>query len=190
MIDILYDYRHLFQVYAFDNKEYKKAIRTPQRFEICNRLLENFIPIPARAVFARRYFPVETKNAVEVIMKTAITDLIDEMIQNDLVFPPTNITQMKTIQSFAGYPNDMIEDSFLDRIYGNLSLSGNETLFKTFLKLERYRKFIDFQDLTEEDYLTMKIGKEVGETIFGCKLIKLEYLCERTWARGVNIAGH
>lgn len=179
MIDILYDYRNLFQVYAFENKEYKTAIKTPQRFEVCNRLLEKYIPIPSRAIFARKYFSVDAKTKVEALMYTAVENYADKIVHDELIEETTKITRIRGIKAFAGYPNDMIEDSFLDRIYVNLELTGNETLFETFRKLEIYRKFIDFMDFSDEDYLTMKIGNTVGDSSFGCKLLLLKYICEK-----------
>lgn len=46
-------YRQLYEVYTFSHKQFKAAIKTPQRFEICNGSLNSLIPIPARAMFAR-----------------------------------------------------------------------------------------------------------------------------------------
>lgn len=174
LIDILYDYRHLFEVYPFDNKEYKTAIKTPERFELCNRLLDKFMPIAVNAMFARRYLTKDSKEAVHKLMKIAIDDF--EFETNDS--EPELSSRIKRIQIFAGYPNDMIEDSFLNKLYEKLNLNGNETLFESFKAIFRYQKFINMLELSNDDWKTLKVDSETGGNVFSCKLVSYKYLCE------------
>lgn len=114
-------------------------------------------------------------------MNSAVQTYADKLVNNDLDASKTNILRIRATKSFAGYPNNMTDDAFLDRIYTNLDLTGNETLFETFQKLEIYRKFIDFMDLSDEDYLTMKIGRAVSDDPFSCKILMLKYICKKVF---------
>lgn len=176
MIDILYDYRDLFQVYGFAHKKYKTAIKTPQRFEICNLLLEKLIPVPSRAIFAQRYISDEAKKAAEVIMNIAIASHLDEIVRLNNT-TPEYVSKIMALKAIAGYPMNMTDDSFLDRIYANLTLNGNETLFETYRKLVQHQKFIDYMKHSSEDYLTLTIGKTSVESAFSCTFATTEILC-------------
>lgn len=181
MIDILYDFRHLFEVYPFSHKEYKKAIKTPQRFENCNTWLEGLIPLPPRALFARRYFPDKTRKAAKALMDSAIEDFKSYIVDPVFDFrkiPDIKLDKINGVEAVAGYPNDMIEDAFLDRIYEKLDLNGNETLFETFRELKSFYIFFKMIDLSPQDLLTVKIGSRKGGHVFACSLISFKYLCE------------
>lgn len=176
-IDILYDYRDLFEVYPFNNKQLKKAIKTPQRFEICNALVDSLLSLPARALFTRRYFPSNFKTAAENLMKSAFS-----------FFSHKYEKARKPINLIAGYPSDSIEDSFLDKIYQNLSLSGNESLVESYQQLWKFQRFIKFLELSRKDFETLKIALIDGDDIFSCPLIVQKHLCENSvkWSEVQN----
>lgn len=166
-IEILYDYRNLFEVYPFNYKEFKIAVKTPQRFEICNSLVDALMQLPASALFTRRYFPVSFKQAAEDLMKSATDYLLQVAKKSETV-----------INLIAGYPTDAIEDFFLDKIYHNLSLIGNESLFRTFRELWKFQRFIQLVELDRKDYETHKIALTKGQNVFTCSMVNRKSLCK------------
>lgn len=163
MSGILFDHRPLYQVYPFEHFAQKNAIKTPQRFEICNGLLNSFLKIPVQAMFARRYFSNETKAAAEKLMKIVVAD--------------AKIVSNTTFEIIAGYPNDMADDSFLDRVYGNLSLNGDETLLVSYQELELYQKMFEALKLSPQDEQTIKIENHKRKDTT-CSFIEPNYLCK------------
>ena len=166
-IEILYEYRNLFEVYPFNNKEFKTAKKTPQRFEICSRIIDSLLPFPAKALFARRYFPLSYKKSAEVLMKAAI-DFLNRKYEET----------KKSIEFVAGYPSKLGEDSFLDKVYKNLELTGNETLLESYRELSKFQRFIQLIELNREELDAFRIVQNVGNNVFSCSLVKLKYLCE------------
>lgn len=166
-VEILYEYRNLFEVYPFNYKEFKTAIKTPQRFEICSGLVESLMSLPARALFARRYFPLHFKNTAEHLMESA-THFLSEQ------FPETT----KRLKFVAGVPSNALLDSFLDKVYENLTLNGNETLLVTFMKLSQFQRFLQLLELNNNELDTLKIVQQTGGNVFSCSVIKGKYLCK------------
>ena len=137
--EILFDNRNLFEVYPIIHKEFYHAIKSIQRFETCNRMIESLIPLPAQVLFAKRFFPLSLKNTAEAYVN-AILD--------------NSPYQKKFI---AGYPTRLIEDSFLDKLYQNLTLFGNETLFESYRELSKYQKFISRIDLDDDELEVLEV---------------------------------
>lgn len=166
-IEILYGYRNLIEVYPFNHKQYKQAIKTPQRFEICNGLVDSYMPLPAKALFSRRFFPKSFKASAEELMKAAASFINEKY----------NMSR-KPVEFIAGYPSDSIDDSFLNKIYQNLPLLGNESLLETYRELSKFQNFIDLVELERKDFETLKILKTVGQNTFSCSMIRQKVLCE------------
>lgn len=175
LIDILYDYRHLFEVYPFDNKQFKTAIKTPERFELCNRLLDRFMPVAVNAMFSRKYLSRETKEAVGKLMKLAVDDLLSGITDEEL--SPEDQLKLKKTEIIAGYPDELIEDSFLDRVYEKLTLNGNETLLESFQAMYTHQKFFNLLQLSRNDSRTLKVIRHKRE-VSNCYLISYKYLCK------------
>lgn len=187
LTNILSDYRPYYKVYPFGVDEYNTAIKTPERFEICNNLYDGLMPITAYSMFGRRYFSKEAKEALHSLMQLAVDDLKADAELDGLEAEPVSwykaamwaetFVQNKSIQIIAGYPNDMNEDSFLNKLYGNLNLNGTETLIKSTIAMHRYQRFVKLLDLSEEDLLTFDIGTQAKDNVLGCVLHDLKYLC-------------
>lgn len=124
------------------------------------------MPLPANALFTRRYFPASFKQAAEDLMKPATDYLLQEAKKETV------------INSIAGYPTDAIEDFFLNKIYHNLSLNGNESLFRTFRELWKFQRFIQLVELDRKDYKTLKIVQTIGQNVFTCSLVNRKSLCK------------
>ena len=122
---------------------------------------------PAKALFARRYFPLSYKKAAESLMKAAVEFLNEKYGR-----------KKKSIEFVAGYPSKLVEDSFLDKVYKNLELTGNETLFESYRELSKFQRFIKLIELTREELDAFRIAQSVGNNVFSCSLIKLKYLCK------------
>lgn len=167
-IEILYEYRNLFEVYPFDNKEFKIAKKTPQRFEICNSMIDALLKLPAEAVFSRRYFPPSFKQSAESLMKSSFK-----------FFNEKHRVLNKSLEFIAGYPSDLIEDSFLTKVYENLDLTGNETLFESFQELQKFKRFILLIDINRDELDVIKIVEKFGEDVFSCTVYKLKFVCKK-----------
>lgn len=168
-VEILYEYRNLFEIYPFNNKEFKVAIKTPQRFETCNNLVTSLMSLPAQALFSRMFFPVKFKSAAELLMKSASEFLYQQHEETK---------QKNSIEYIAGYPRNAVEDAFLDKLYQNLTLNGNESLLESYRELWKFQRFIFLVELNRDEIDTLKIAQHVGKNIFSCSLIKQMFLCK------------
>lgn len=172
-IDILYDYRNFIEVYPFNYKQFKSATRTPQRFEICNGIIKNLIPLPAQALFSRQFFPVNFKLHAEELMKSASEFLFEH-------FEETRRLKL-SLKYIAGYPDNSIDDSFLSKVYQNLTLNGNESLLETYIELGKFKKFLNLVELDQDEVETLKISQHVDRNVFGCSVIKKKILCKTSF---------
>lgn len=154
-------------MYPFNYKEFKRAIKTPQRFEICSDMVDSLMSLPAKVLFARRYFPMHFKTAAELLMESA-THFMNEQ------FPET----IKRLVFVAGLPSVALLDSFLDRIYENLTLNGNETLLETVTELSKFQRFLQLLELNNNELDTLKIVQHINENVFSCSVVKDKYLCK------------
>lgn len=175
---IVTDFRPYYDVYPFGADEYNTVIKTPERFEICNNLFSGLMPITVSAMFSRQYFTKDAKQALHSLMQIALDDmgLIDLDKIEGLTFAQTSILAIRSnsIQIIAGFPNNMIEDSFLDRLYGKLNLDASETLLKSVIAMDHYKSFIKM-GLTEEDITVFDLD---SATRSKCQLIDFKYLCK------------
>lgn len=139
-------------------------------------MVDTLLPLPAMALFSRRYFPKDFKIAAEKLMKAA----------TDYLLQITEKSQTKYI-SIAGYPNDAIEDLFLDKIYQNLSLTGNESLLESFQELWKFQRFIKFVELDRKDLETLKIAQTVGRNVFSCSIEMRNKLCKFHFSSEISL---
>lgn len=112
-------------------------------------------------------------------MRLAVDELKVEIASNNI----TNWTldeaeRFNSIQLISGYPDNLIEDSFLERIYGKIILDGSETLFESFRAINRHQKSINFLTLSEDDQMTLAITNNDKTEAFACAVIDLKYLCK------------
>lgn len=170
LIELLYEYRNFFQVYAFNFKEFRVATRVPQRFETCNNLVVSLIKLPATAIFARKYFLKNFKTSAEILMLSA-TKFLQELHES-------GSSVNETFEHIAGYPTELIENSFLDKLYQNLTLQGNESLVESYQQMYKFNKFIQLLELDREELKILKTAQHVGENAFSCSLIKQKLLCK------------
>lgn len=177
LFELLNDYRPLFEVYPFVSRILQTAIKTPERFEICNKLLIEVLPTAVTSIFARDFLSKTLTASVQELMKQAIDDLL-LAIGNVTESTSEAIDFLKSIQIFAGYPNDLIEDSFLNKLYDKLNLDGSESLFVSYKETFRHQKFINMLDLSEDDQITLKISSQHDRNIYSCKLQHVKYLCK------------
>lgn len=125
------------------------------------------MPLPAKALFSRRFFPKSFKASAEELMKAAASFINEKY----------NMSR-KPVEFIAGYPSDSIDDSFLNKIYQNLPLHGNESLLETYRELSKFQNFIDLVELERKDFETLKILKTVGQNTFSCSMIRQKVLCK------------
>lgn len=177
LFNVIHEYRSLFEVYPNVNSHFGQNLKTPERFEICNELLYKSTPISVNAMFAHQFVTKDSREAALKLMKHAV-DYFKSVVEN------SNKTKwsLDSLELYAGYPNDMIDDSFLNQIYGNLKLNGNETLLESFQELIRHQKFIKLQTLSQDEFKTLEVGSQtpnlIGEKIYNCKLTDDRFLCK------------
>ena len=125
--------------------------------------------LPAQALFSRKFFPDKFKKAAELLMKSASEFLYQQHRETK---------QKSSIEYIAGYPRNAIEDSFLDKLYQNLTLNGNESLLESYRELWKFQRFIVLVELDRDEIDTLKIAQHVGENIFSCSVLKHNFLCK------------
>lgn len=95
----------------------------------------------------------------------------------DFAYDKLNKTGKKP-EFVAGFPSLALEDSFLAKVYENLTLFGNESLFTSYQKLGKFQRFMEFIELDREELEALKITQFDGRKVFSCSLVRAKVLCE------------
>lgn len=123
--------------------------------------------LPARAIFSREYFPPHFKVAAERLMESAFDFAYDKLKKT-----------FKKPEFVAGFPSLALEHSFLDKVYENLTLCGNESLFTSYQKMWKFQRFMEFIDLDRDELEAVKITQTDGRKVFSCSMVRAKVLCE------------
>ena len=137
-------YRTSFIVYPFleRDKIEKGTTRSYQRYEQCSLMLETFMGPGFESLMAKYYFDSATQSEAEKYVKEAIADSINEVNRSSVIVDEKLrgklIQKLQLIKVEVMYKEEMLNETKISKIYDELKLEGNESLFKQYIEIKKY----------------------------------------------------
>ncbi|XP_043288930.1 neprilysin-2-like [Venturia canescens] len=117
--------------------------------EVCARDVITKFQILTSAMYVRRYFSKEAKrNAIEMV-EDLMRQAIDMLEKNDWMDNTTKaraLEKARTMTSYVGYPDELLDDHELEKYYEKLDISGDSYL-DSILKIVHFDEDLSWSKL-------------------------------------------
>ncbi|XP_043285773.1 neprilysin-2-like [Venturia canescens] len=139
-----------------DDKDEGGNIDSTTRSNECTQAVYDKFPIIAGAIFVKHYFDKNVKKKAMELMSD-LKDQVQILIQNaDWVDEKTRVIMMEKavgMVSHVSYPDELLDDAKLEKIYEGLNFSGN-TYIEGLVKVKKF----------EDDLYWGKLNKPVNRS--------------------------
>ena len=121
-------------------------IRSLNRYETCIEQIESMMYFPLEVMFDLKY--------ANKVNKTSLKEFIQKvlLIESEDLIDQLGNTNEKLIEKFKdlsikfpiniGYPDELTAPEFLNKLYANLNLTGEEGVYKMHLEIKKYEKLL------------------------------------------------
>lgn len=141
--NFLYKYKKLFVVYPFDKYQQLKfgAKKSEQRWLQCSDFMYYSYGPALQALYAAKYFSLETQQSVINFTKEVVGDFMTNMntINNFSEDLKQDLKEkLNKIEYLVGYPKEALNLQRIEEFYEELDLDGTEGSVETYLKIHQF----------------------------------------------------
>lgn len=148
-LSFLFVHRKSFITHSFTKQEAEESgtTRSHQRFEQCIKILESSMQPAMQAMFARKYFSEDIQKAVEPFIRDALDDVMSTTgakLHRETADP--HISHLRSLKLIIMFHEDILNETFVERIYKNLSISESQPLFAMIDLLSNFHEQLQTTD--------------------------------------------
>ena len=109
----------------------QNELRALNRYETCIEQIRLIMEFPLEVMFQLKYANRVNKTSLkEFIQKTLLIDKIKDSIMNTPIY--------------FGFPDELKTPKFLNKLYANLNLTGEEGVYKMYQEIKKYEKLLKY----------------------------------------------
>lgn len=130
------------------------VVRSFQRFEQCNKIVQDYLPVALTSLMVRRFAKLDVIDAAYEVANRTIDIIIHEIENDDAVQKQHRDFLVNTIRSMnliLGYPKELLEEGKIEKVYEKLNLTGNENLIHMVFEGFKFKKDEKFRNMIKED---------------------------------------
>lgn len=96
--------------------------------------------VALKSLVARNNVDAKTKASFESFIKNGVQEMIEDFESQSIPDDIKNlyVERMSTIQYVIGYPPELLNDEYINKLYNNLELSDSDNITETFKKMQQY----------------------------------------------------
>lgn len=93
-----------------------------------------------KSMVARYSVDIKTKASAESFLKQGVQEMIADFESQNIPvdIKKLYVNRMNSIQYIIGYPLELLNDEYMNKLYKNLELSDTDNITETFKKMQEY----------------------------------------------------